>query len=102
MRKHCLNLLLLYLLSCKDPAVPTPNPHPDDKDPVHSCAAAEENLLRLKCRDSAGALLGGPNRRGVAFRDVCSNAIANKVSIRPVCLAGLRNCADVKKCEEDR
>ena len=100
MRKHQLNLLLLCLLSCKDPV--TPSPHPDDKDPVQSCAAAEKNLLQLECKDSAGAPLGGPNRRGKPFRDVCLEALANKLSLRPVCLAGVRSCSDVKKCEENR
>lgn len=100
MRKYQLNLLLLCLLSCKDPVAP--DPHPDDQKPAQSCAAAEKNLLQLECKDSEGALLGGPNRRGVPFRDVCAEAVANKLSLRPGCLARVRNCTDVKKCEESR
>lgn len=100
------HISLLCLLSCRDPASPpsppSPFPHPDDDDPAQSCASAEQRLLQLGCKDSKGALLGGPNRRGKPFREVCVEAMANRISLRPKCIASVGSCNDVKKCEEDR
>lgn len=46
--------------------------------------------------------MGGPNRRGKPFREVCVEAMANRISLRPKCIASVGSCNDVKKCEEDR
>ena len=100
-----LSVLPVLLMSCRDPVVPPspdPSPHPDDDSPAVSCVEAEQHLLQLGCRDSRGALLGGPNRKGVPFREVCVEAMANRLSLRPKCLASVRSCSEVKKCEEDR
>lgn len=71
-------------------------------DPAPSVAApcqrAQENLLRLGCKDSEGRLLGGPNKAGDTFSAVCQNAVANHVNVNPVCIASVVKCSEVDTC----
>lgn len=90
MRKPLVLLLLpLVLLGCP-PGVTPPG--------TNQCAAAEQNLLKLQCKDSRGYLLGGPNKSGVAFHDVCIEDQNNSIPLNPACLAQITDCKEVDPC----
>lgn len=96
--RYGLFLTVVFLLvGCpgKGPVPPPPNPVPDTVD---DCAAAEERLLQLGCKDSKGRLLGGLNRRGEPFRSVCAVSITNRVPMYARCLSKVDQCDDVIDC----
>lgn len=84
---------LLFLLACSQ-EVPPVRPVPGRA----SCDDAEEQLLRLGCKDGRGRPLGGPNLRGEPFRDICKNAMQNAVDLNPKCIAAARTCTEASRC----
>jgi len=112
MKKLLLAILLLVIpLGCPTQHTNFPSlPDPSASAPVPSqaldtdsgsaaiCTRAEQNLLKLGCKDSMGRLLGGPNKVGDAFRVICQNAEVNSASMHPSCLATKLTCIEVLKC----
>ena len=86
-----LPLLLLLLTACPQ----GPSPVPVDND---MCQPAEDNLLKLGCKDSRGELLGGPNKSGVPFHECCVNTQNAGVGLKPTCLAKITDCKEVDSC----
>lgn len=91
--KQC-TLLLLFLLGCP-PFKTSPVP-----EPVYSttCKNAEATLLALKCRDSKGALLGGPTKRGKPYADFCIETMSNGIDLNPGCYAAAKTCEEALSC----
>jgi len=84
-----------------DPSSVNPAPSESlDKNPdaADDCTRAEQNLLRLQCKDSLGRLLGGGNKVGDSFSAICQNAIANHIDMNPACIAASQTCEGVNKC----
>ncbi len=92
-------LLFLCLVACARQQGPFSPVHPDDNKEPTDCVAAEQNLLRLECKDSEGGLLGGKNRAGVPFHTVCEEYLANSVGIQPLCLSKLTTCDQLSTCD---
>lgn len=63
--------------------------------PSDACGAAEAHLLALKCLDSRGRLLGGPNLHGVKWADICRQDRNNGVDLKPTCIAVKKTCEEV-------
>lgn len=84
---------LLFLLGCAQD-VPPVRPVPGRG----YCDDAEEQLLRLGCKDGRGRPLGGPNLRGEPFRDICRNALENAVDLNPKCIAAAGTCTEANRC----
>lgn len=100
MRKRALGFLFPLFLGCVQA-----NTAPVAQEPLDVslsaaglCQAAQVRLLALKCQDSQGRLLGGPNKAGQSFSAVCQNALVNHVNVNPVCLAGVKSCQEVDSC----
>lgn len=105
---HLRRLLLLsissaFLLGCPpaktgSPTCPSADESTGGLSVEASCEKAEENLLKLECKDSLGRLLGGPNKKGERFASICSNAMHSSVNLRPACVAAAKTCEEVEKC----
>lgn len=98
-------LLVSLLLGCP----PATSPKPDASDgsaatlvaaeaSVDSCGLAEQNLLKLGCKDPRGRLLGGPDLHGVSWSQVCRANKTNGVDMKPECLMIATTCAGVEQC----
>ena len=86
-------LFFLGLVAC--PGQPV-TPNPDVGGGVEWCPAAEKHLLNdLDCRDRRGIRLGTPNKRGVAFVDVCRTLYSDGVNFKAKCLAQAKDCEEV-------
>ena len=105
--KQTLFILVLALTGC--PFINTPpngskcppgdiNSQSPSSEIDGTCLKAQENLLKLGCKDKEGRLLGGPNKKGEPFSSICSNAIRNKINLRPVCMSIATNCSEIDKC----
>lgn len=79
-------------------ATPLPVPVAPDGAQIDACGQAESNLLILKCKDSRGRLLGGPNEHGVPFAAVCRDDLAKGVDVHASCIANASTCAGVSSC----
>jgi hypothetical protein len=90
--RRLLPLLLLSaaLLGCP----PGPNPPPGSD----ICAAGEQNLLKLECKDDRARLIGGPNLHGVPWAAICRENKTNGVDMKPACIAMAKSCAEVDTC----
>lgn len=85
-------LSVIFLTGC--PQQPTPAPPADN----NMCQPAEDNLLKLACRDSRGELLGGPNKSGVPFHERCIKTQNAGVGLSPTCLSKITDCKEVDAC----
>ena len=90
--------LLVFGCSPTNPQPVEPEPLQPNDAAAPACLQAEQNLIKLQCKDSTGRLLGGPNLHNETFHDICQNAIANHVNINPTCLAGVKSCSEVNSC----
>jgi len=97
--RHLL-LSVALLMGCGPAAMNPVAPEPLDTDKASAtpCLLAEQNLLKLGCKDSEGRPLGGPNKAGESFHAICQNAVANHVDMNPVCIANVKICAEVNSC----
>ena len=86
--------ILLLLLGCPPPQ-PHPPPSANDKT---FCDAAQENLLRLQCKDSRDRLFGGPNKSGETYAAVCQNNIENNVAMYAECTSNITDCKGIDTC----
>lgn len=88
--------MIVLLAACRPPA----GPHPSPVDPrkADDCERAETALIDLGCSDSQGVMMGGPNRAGVPFRQICRDAVLNHLSLNATCLAELKDCRAVQSC----
>lgn len=79
-----------YLLCC------APKGTPQSPTTTDACIAAEENLLKLECKDE-NRLLGGPNRHGVAFSKTCADFVTKGLMTlqQARCLATITDCKQV-------
>jgi len=75
-------------------------PVPGDAAPSPSdaCGRAEQNLLKLQCKDQRGDVIGAPNLHGVPWAQICRDNKANGVDMKPECLMLKTNCAGVEQC----
>ena len=90
------SLLIAFLLSCHPQTGPQPTPV--DPRKTDDCERAETALIDLGCSDSQGTPMGGPNRAGVPFRQICRDAILNHLSLNATCLAELKDCRMIESC----
>lgn len=92
--KKLLVLLPLLLAACPNNNLPPPHPVVD----TDMCEAAEQNLLKLECKDRRGRLLGGPNLHDEPFRQTCKNTQDSAVWLNPRCLSTIKDCKEVDGC----
>ena len=80
-------------------ASPEAAPDADAPLPLDSCGAAEVNLLRLRCSDKRGGVLGGKNKHGQDWSVICRNDADAGVDITVGgCLTKATTCAEVSRC----
>jgi hypothetical protein len=107
---HKFLLLVPLILGCPpQPTPPTPDADamtPPVSDaaaettpaPADACGRAEQNLLKLSCKDQRGQVIGAPNLHGVPWAQICRDNKANGVDMKPECLALKTNCAAIEAC----
>ena len=109
MHKYTLLVFPLILMGCPPSSK---MPHVGDADaanplvaadgaaPVDACAAAEDMLLRLKCTDARGRLIGGPNLHGEPWSQICRDDLAQGVDLGAACMITKSDCAGVNSCAQ--
>lgn len=114
-----MRFLVLALLAASCPPTPPGPPAPQDASalgdvlsapeaapvptdaaapPADACSMAQDNLLRLGCKDARGRLLGGPTLHDAGFADVCRDTLVHGVDVHAECLARAQSCQGVTAC----
>ena len=70
----------------------------DAAPPDAACAAGEQTLIKLGCKDLRGRPLGGPNRHGESWQSICRQSRTDGVDMKPTCIASAATCAEVEQC----
>lgn len=94
---HMRTLLLFLLLSLAGCPGKPAKPAEETQDGILWCHQAQEHLLTdLECSDHRGARLGTPNKKGVAFEDICRKLYEVGVNFKAKCLAHAKTCEEVE------
>lgn len=107
MTRFIFGLMLVLVVCCS--ACPSTTPTPvepispptqdlaDASTPTKSlCTAAQAKLLELQCKDGHDRLIGGPNKHGKPFADLCYELWADhQVNLNPACLATIVSCDQI-------
>jgi hypothetical protein len=84
--------LAVSLMGCPQPTSPI-----NTTDEAF-CPAAQQNLLKLECKDSRGRLFGGPNKSNEDYSTICRRNIESNVPMYAECTAKITDCKELDPC----
>jgi hypothetical protein len=83
-------------------AAPLPEPGPYAADDAW-CPLAQQNLLKLGCKDPYGRIMGAPNADHEEYRDVCKDTeVKQGIPLNAKCQAHATSCPEAIQCSRKK